>query len=83
MKAKEAVKKINKALDYDMDSVLMLGLNSDHTTYHALACGEDETIANLILNFFEQEPKIADVVLKVSAMKKLNQIVTGESDEED
>ena len=83
MKAKKAVKKINKALDYDMDSVLMLGLDSDHTAYHALACGEDETIANLILNFFEQEPKIADVVLKVSAMKKLNQIVTSESDEED
>ena len=83
MKAKKAVKKINKALDYDMDSVLMLGLDSDHTTYHILDCGEDETIANLILNFFEQEPKIADVVLKVSAMKKLNQIVTGESDEED
>lgn len=53
MKAKKAVKKINKALDYDMDSVLMLGLDSDHTTYHTLACGEDETIANLILNFFE------------------------------
>lgn len=83
MKAKKAVKKINKALDYDMDSVLMLGLDSDHTIYHTLACGEDETIENLILNFFEQEPKIADVVLKVSAMKKLNQIVTGESDEED
>lgn len=83
MKAKKAVKKINKALDCDMDSVLMLGLDSDHTTYHTLACGEDETIANLILNFFEQEPKIADAVLKVLAMKKLNQIVTGESDEED
>lgn len=83
MKAKKAVKKINKALDYDMDSVLMLGLDSDHITYHTLACGEDETIENLILNFFEREPKIADVVLKVSATKKLNQIVTGESEEED
>ena len=70
MKAKKAVKKINKELDYDMDSVLMLGLNSDHTTYHTLACGEDETITNLIINFFEQEPKIADGVLKVSAMTK-------------
>lgn len=83
MKAKKAVKKINKALDDDMNSVLMLGLESDHKSYHKLVYGENETIINLIINFFEEEPEIADVVLKVSAMKKLNQSVTGESDEED
>lgn len=83
MKAKKAMKKINNALDYDIDSILMLGLESNHKQYHNLVHGEKETIANLILNFFEQEPKIAEIVLKVSAIKKLNQIVTGESDEED
>ena len=83
MKAKKVVKKINKALDYDMDSVLILGLESSHKQYHTLVQGEEEMIANLILNFFEQEPTIAEIVFKVSAIKKLNQIVTGESDEED
>ncbi|WP_457801118.1 hypothetical protein [Limosilactobacillus reuteri] len=83
MKAKKAMKKINKALDYDMDSILMLGLDSDHTTHRELAYGEDETIENLILDFFEREPKISNVVLKVLAMKKINQIVIDESDEED
>ena len=83
MKAKKALKKINKALDYDMDSVLMLGLDSDNKGLHVLVYGEDDTIENLILNFFENEPKIADVVLQVSAMKKLNRDATGESDKED
>lgn len=64
MKAKKAVKKINKALDYDMDSVLMLGLDSDHTTCHTLACGEDETIANLILNFLSKNRKLLMWYLK-------------------
>lgn len=83
MKAKKAVKKINKALDYDMDSVIVLGVDKDRKTFHSLTYGEDEELVNLVLNLFDKEPKFADVVLKVSAMKKLNQIVTGESDEED
>lgn len=83
MKAKNAVKKINKALDYDMDSVIVLGVDKDGKTFHRLTYGKDEELVNLVLNLFDEEPKFADVVLKVSAMKKLNQIVTGESDEED
>lgn len=83
MKAKKAVKKINKALDYDMDSVIVLGVDKDRKTFHCLTYGKDEELINLVLKLFDKEPKFADVVLKVSAMKKLNQIVTGESDEED
>ena len=83
MKAKKAVKKINKALDYDMDSVIVLGVDKDRKTFHCLTYGKDEELINLVLNLFDKEPKFVDVVLKVSAMKKLNQIVTGESDEED
>lgn len=83
MKAKKAMKKINKALDYDMDSVIVLGVDKDGKTFYGLTYGKDEELVNLVLNLFDKEPKFADVVLKVSAMKKLNQIVTGESDEED
>ncbi|NMV48535.1 hypothetical protein FOL80_07275 [Lactobacillus reuteri] len=72
MKAKKAMKKINKALDYDMDSMLMLGIDSDHTTCHELAYGEDETIENLILDLFEREPKIADAVLRSISNGKLS-----------
>lgn len=83
MKAKKAMKKINKVLDYDMDSVIVLGVDKDGKTFHRLTYGKDEELINLVLNLFDKEPKFADVVLKVSAMKKLNQIVTSESDEED
>lgn len=83
MKAKDAVKKINKALDYDMNSVIVLGVDKDEKTFHRLTYGKDKELVNLVLNLFDEEPKFADVVLKVSAMKKLNQIVNGESDEED
>ena len=70
MKVKNAVKKINKALDYDMDSVIVLGVDKDRKKFQRLVYGDDKVLVQLILNLFEREPKIADVVLKVSAMKK-------------
>lgn len=83
MKAKKAVKKINELFGFDMDTVIVLGVDKDRKTFQRLTYGKDEELINLVLNLFDKEPKFADVVLKVSAMKKLNQIVTGESDEED
>ena len=52
MKAKKAVKKINKALDYDMDSVIVLGVDKDRKTFHCLTYGKDEELINLVLNLF-------------------------------
>ena len=83
MKTKKAVKKLNELFGFDMDTFIVLGVDKDRKKFQRLVYGDDKVLVQLILNLFEREPKIADVVLKVSATKKLNQIVTGESDEED
>lgn len=83
MKTKKAVKKLNELFGFDMDTFIVLGVDKDRKKFQRLVYGDDKVLVELILNLFEREPKIADVVLEVSAMKKLNQIVTGESDEED
>ena len=83
MKAKKAVKKLNELFGFDMDTFIVLGVDKDRKKFQRLVYGDDKVLVQLILNLFEREPKIAEIVFKVSAMKKLNQIVTGESDEED
>ena len=70
MKTKKAVKKLNELFGFDMDTFIVLGVDKDRKKFQRLVYGDDKVLVQLILNLFEREPKIADVVLKVSAMKK-------------
>jgi len=84
MKAKKAVKKLNELFGFDMDTVIVLGVDKDRKKFQRLTYGDDKVLVELILNLFDKEPKFADAVLKMAALEKLNRIVAaGESDEED
>lgn len=61
MKAKKALKKINEALDHSMDKVVMLGENDNKLV--ELVVGDTDSCANLILNFFDDNPDVRQKVI--------------------
>lgn len=71
MKATKALKKINKALDHDMDQVILLG--EDHGNLVELVVGDAKMFANLIMNYFNDNPDVRHLVIDALFYQKLKE----------
>lgn len=62
MKAPKAVKKINKAINCNMDTVIMLGLDKGNRKgMHVVALGPSDELGSLIINWLETKPKVKEM----------------------
>ena len=62
MDGKEAMNELNKTLGFNMKAAVLIGVEPNGHDWHEMAYGRRDKIADLILNFLDDDPEIKNIV---------------------
>lgn len=65
MDGKEAINELNKTLGFNMKEAVLIGVEPNGHDWHETVYGQQDKIANLILNFLDDNQEIKNMVFSI------------------
>lgn len=65
MDGKEVINELNKTLGFNMKEAVLIGVEPNGHDWHEIAYGQRDKIANLILNFLDENQEIKSMVFAI------------------
>ena len=65
MDGKEAMNELNKTLGFNMKEAVLIGVEPNGHDWHEIVYGQQDKIADLILNFLDDNPEIKNMVFSI------------------
>lgn len=77
MDPKMELKKINEALDYNMDMIVMIGVEHDRNKIHKIIHGNKLELTNLVTNLLVNVPEIGAPAVKMALAEAFKEYKEG------
>lgn len=65
MDGKKAINELNKTFGFNMKEAVLIGVEPSGHDWHEIAYGQQDKIANLILNFLDENQEIKSMVFSI------------------
>lgn len=65
MDGKKVINELNKTFGFNMKEAVLIGVEPNGRDWHEIAYGQDDKIANLILNFLDENQEIKSMVFSI------------------